>query len=201
MLGKSVRFEKKVKKLLKKEIDAGRLPVPASAARLFHRKGYYSRDRKKDIVFDVSIEITRPGATSASILWIWECKNYTHPVPVDDAEEFESKLSQIGGAKTKGTIITSGAKFQQGTINFAKSKGIGLVRLVPPTFLYVAECRLPASPSEQQAEYRRGLLAGLPASRDCDAYTMNSAGVYAADFEDFFVGEASDISKHDQDSR
>jgi hypothetical protein len=56
-----------------------------------------------------------------------ECKNYSHPVPVDDAEEFFSKVQQVAAANAKG-IIASTASFQSGTRTFAKSKGIGLLR-------------------------------------------------------------------------
>ena len=196
MAGKGFEFEKKVSKLLLDEIAAGRLGILPSSAAVFHRKGYHSKDREGEFVVDVSIEIYRPGATSASIIWVWECKNYGHSVSVDEAEEFYSKLSQIGGAKTKGTIITSGAKFQRGTIRYARSKGIGLVRLVPPvsSMSYVLECGLPLSAEEQQRELRRGLLAGVPASRESDYYTMTGRGVFADELGEFIEEEAEDLS-------
>lgn len=81
----------------------------------------------KNIIFDISIEVFLPGQDSFSILVIFECKNYNHPVPVDDAEEFYAKIQQISGANVKG-IIASTHSFQEGTVNFSKSKGIGLLR-------------------------------------------------------------------------
>ena len=45
-------------------------------------------------------------------------------------EEFHTKLQQIGEDNTKGTFVTSGA-LQRGALNFARSKGIGVVRLLP----------------------------------------------------------------------
>jgi len=56
-----------------------------------------------------------------------DCKNYTHPVPVDDAEEFFTKVQQVAAANAKA-VIASTASFQSGTRAFAKSKGIGLLR-------------------------------------------------------------------------
>lgn len=100
---------------------------PASNCKVFRKKGYFSRDRQTDIIFDISIEISMPGAESYSILMLIECKNYSHSVPVDDVEEFFAKTQQISGANIKAIVAcTSG--FQSGTFAYSKSKGIGLVR-------------------------------------------------------------------------
>lgn len=79
------------------------------------------------IVFDLSVEISFPGASDYSILFVVECKNYRTPVPVDDAEEFFSKLQQISGANVKG-VIASASAFQRGARTYSRSKGIGLLR-------------------------------------------------------------------------
>jgi len=67
------------------------------------------------------------GVTIPYWVWVWECKNYGHKVPVDDAEEFHAKLEQVGADRTKGTMITP-VGFDTGTVEYAKSKGIGLWR-------------------------------------------------------------------------
>lgn len=94
---------------------------------IYKQKGYYSKDREKNIFFDVAIEIAFPGQKNFSILMLIECKNYNHKVPVDDAEEFFAKIQQISGANVKG-IIASTNSFQEGTLKYSKSKGIGLAR-------------------------------------------------------------------------
>ena len=57
-------------------------------------------------------------------------ENYAGAVPVDDVEEFHAKIQQIGEDNTKGTFVTSGA-LQRGALAYAKSKGIGVIRLLP----------------------------------------------------------------------
>jgi Zn-dependent peptidase ImmA (M78 family) len=120
-------LEKRIFDLVQAEIDADRFFFRKQSCKVFAKKGYYSRDRCSNIVFDISIEAYLPGADEYSMLILIECKNYSHPVPVDDAEEFFTKLQQVGAANAKG-IIASPAPFQSGAREFAKAKGIGLMR-------------------------------------------------------------------------
>ncbi|MEQ0777683.1 ImmA/IrrE family metallo-endopeptidase [Paraburkholderia tropica] len=120
-------LEKRIFDLIQTEINADRFFFGKQHCKVFTKKGYYSRDRCSNIIFDVSIEAYLPGAQEYSMLILIECKNYSHPVPVDDAEEFFAKLQQVGAANAKG-IIASPAAFQSGAREFAKSKGMGLLR-------------------------------------------------------------------------
>jgi Zn-dependent peptidase ImmA (M78 family) len=121
------QLEDAIHALLRTEIDAGRFFAKKSSCKLYKRKGYYSEDRKAKIIFDVSIEIYLPGAHEYSVLVLIECKNYTHTVPVNDVEEFYSKVQQVGAANSKA-ILASTAAFQSGTREFAKSTKMGLLR-------------------------------------------------------------------------
>lgn len=125
-------FEAKLVDLLQAELEADRFFAKKECCRLFRKKGYYSKDRQKEIVFDISVEICLPDAPTFSVLVLVECKNYGHAVPVDDAEEFFAKLQQVSGANIKGIIAASSA-FQSGTFTFSKSKGIGLLRYFSET--------------------------------------------------------------------
>lgn len=120
-------LEKRIYDLFKNEIEADRFWAKKQCCKIFLRKGYYSRDRQSQIVFDVSIEIFLPGADEYSSLVLIECKNYGHAVPVDDAEEFFTKVQQVAAANAKA-VIASTASFQSGARTFSKSKGIGLIR-------------------------------------------------------------------------
>lgn len=122
-------FENKVYELFKEELSQDRLFVKGDSCNIYQKKGYYSRDRQSEIIFDISIEVFIPGETEYSFLIIIECKNYSHPVPVDDIEEFYSKLQQISGANVKGIVISPNS-FQSGALNFSKSKGIGIARFI-----------------------------------------------------------------------
>jgi Restriction endonuclease len=118
--------------LFQTEIKTNRFWAKKENCRLFRKKGYHSKDRGDNIVFDLAIEIRLPDARDFSVLVLVECKNYSHPVPVDDAEEFFAKVQQISGANVKA-VIASTASFQSGTRAFAKSKGMGLLRYFDKT--------------------------------------------------------------------
>jgi len=124
------RFEEKVFRAIEAELKGDRLGLSPSSAKIFHKKAYHSKDRGSDIIVDVSIEIWLPAATNYSQLWICECKDYGRPVPVDDIEEFKAKLGQIAGKNVKGVLATSNS-LQSGALSYARSKGIGVVRVLP----------------------------------------------------------------------
>jgi hypothetical protein len=123
-------FEIKVKERLESELQSGKLGIMPECAKVFHHKSYFSQQRNKSIVVDVVIELYREGADTPYLLWVWECKDYTHKVPVDDVEEFHAKVEQIGQHKTKATIVCRNG-FQGGAVTYAQNIGIGLVRMVP----------------------------------------------------------------------
>ena len=113
--------------LLRTQIDADRFIARKDCCRIFHRKGYYSEARKANIVFDISIEISFPGATEYSVLMLIECKNYAKAVPVDDVEEFFAKVQQVGAANAKAIFISSNA-LQSSALTYCKSQGMGVAR-------------------------------------------------------------------------
>lgn len=129
-VAKGDELEDKTFDLLKEELSKGRLGIDAASGKIFKKKGYYSKDREKDIIVDISIEVWPPDAENYSLLWVCECKNYGHKVPVDDVEEFKAKLDQIAGKNVKGVIATKNS-FQSGAISYARNQGIGLVRIMP----------------------------------------------------------------------
>lgn len=120
-------FEDKCYDLIEHAVKNDKLGISASHARVFRKKKYYSDKRKKDIIFDLAIEIWPEDAKNYSMLLIIECKNYrTKDVPVDDVEEFESKVDQVSGKNAKAIMI-SARSFQEGAFNFAKSTGMMLI--------------------------------------------------------------------------
>ena len=130
-MAKGSQYEIQVAEEVEAQLTAGNYGIVLSQAIVRRKPSYFSRDRNKNIVFDVSIEVSRKGGAKPYWIWVWECKNYTHSVPVDDLEEFHAKLSQIGADRTKGSMITP-VGFDSGGIEFAKSTGIGLWRFIPP---------------------------------------------------------------------
>jgi hypothetical protein len=127
---KGTAYEFEVAAAVEVELAQGNLGLDPALANVRRKPSYFSRDRKKDIIFDVSIEVCRKGVLVPYWIWVWECKNYGRTVPVDDAEEFHAKLEQVGADRTKGTMITA-IGFDGGTVEYARSKGIGLWRYIP----------------------------------------------------------------------
>lgn len=109
------------------EIAAHRLFAKPSCCKIRKKPRYYSRDRNNEIEFDVSIEIYLPGMSDFSFVVLIECKNYNKSVPVNDVEEFFCKVQQVAAANSKSIVASKGA-FQASTLEFAKSKKIGLLR-------------------------------------------------------------------------
>lgn len=95
------RFEAHVLELLREELEAGGLALDPKCSSILPKPKYFSRDRRSDIIFDISIEVRMPGATQYSFLFLIECKDYTSPVPVNDIEEFFMKVQQVGAANSK----------------------------------------------------------------------------------------------------
>lgn len=164
--------------LLAAEIEAGRFFVNKDCSRIFRRKGYYSKDRESEIVFDVSIEIYLPDAEDYSILVLVECKNYGHTVPVDDIEEFYTKAQQVGAANTKAIVVTSSA-LQSGALTFAKSKKMGLAR-----YFY---------PDQLKWELRRSPSAsfGTPDANESEVISALTRGDYRSAVFDLFMQSPS----------
>lgn len=123
-------FEKRAYEAIRQAVEARDLGLDPEQCKVLLHPSYYSRDRGKHITVDVAVEIYGRSQTTPSIIWIWECKAYSHPVPVDDIEELHAKLEQIGSDRTKGTVITS-STLQSSALAYAISKGIGVACLLP----------------------------------------------------------------------
>jgi len=112
------------------------LGLSATRSAVYHKKKYFSAARGSAIEFDASIELTLKDAESPFLIWLWECKDYNREVGVEDVEEFDSKIRQIGEHNTKGTVVTRQG-FRKSAIEFAKSRGIGLARLFAAEQLHI----------------------------------------------------------------
>lgn len=60
------RFEAHVLELLREELEAGGLALDPKCSSILPKPKYFSRDRRSDIIFDISIEVRMPGATQYS---------------------------------------------------------------------------------------------------------------------------------------
>jgi len=121
-------FEIEVRDHIQASINAGDLGIDAALAVVRHKGKYWSDKREDTIITDVSVELYRPKQKDFWFLWVIECKDLGKLVPVDDVEEFYSKLAQISA--NKGTMA-SRQGFSKGCTTFARKSGIGLFRLTP----------------------------------------------------------------------
>ncbi|AEE49977.1 restriction endonuclease [Haliscomenobacter hydrossis] len=121
-------FENLAYAIIKQKLENFELGIIPSQSTVFQQKGYFSRDRDDEIVFDISIEVKLPHSDKYFVLYLIECKNYAKNVPIDDLEEFHSKVSQVSGLNVKGMFITNKG-FSSGAYKYARSKGISLVEV------------------------------------------------------------------------
>lgn len=141
---KGDKFEARVFTAVKRMISDGQFFCTPDACRVLRKRGYFSKDRDNEIIFDISVEIYIPGRSAYSVLILIECKDYGSPVPVNDAEEFFAKIDQVSGANVKGLIVSTNS-FAQGTLQYCKSKGIGLARYYDKSTLKWILDRSPSS--------------------------------------------------------
>lgn len=187
---KGNKLEDDVYTLFSEMISEGRFFAKSEYCQIHKKKGYYSKDREKEIIFDVSIEITLPGQSTRSLLVLIECKNYEHRVPVDDVEEFFTKSQQISPSNTKSIVVSTNA-FQEGAFNFARSKGIGLLRYFNPERLDWVLTRSPSSMTPwnvaktDSSSARQGLHFQDYISRYFDCYGF-AGDVYTNSLNQFF---------------
>ena len=129
------------------------------------------------------------------MLWLVECKHYGHPVSVDDVEEFYAKVQQVAAAKSKAIIVTTNS-FQSGAFEFARSKGIGLLRLFPKSEFKWELYRSPSSlPMSRSLSRDWDILSGLTQedyhSRRFDFF-CSAEDVFTYSLHDFFLALSSD---------
>lgn len=126
---------------IRRELRKKRFGLIPECCQVFHQRAYFSRDRNADILVDVAIEVTLPGAPAPLFVWVWESKNHSSPLSVDHVEEFHAKLQQIGADRTKGTIALRG-EIQKSALEYAVAKGIGIARFLPSNRIqFVQFCR------------------------------------------------------------
>ena len=127
---KGDNFEARVFEILRTMVISNELPINGNYSKVFRKKEYYSQQRKSNIVVDISVECTLPGEQQPSLYLMVECKDYKHPIPVNDVEEFFAKTQQITGLNVKAIMVTTNV-LQEGALNFAITNGIRVMRIKP----------------------------------------------------------------------
>ena len=188
-------LEKSIFDLFTSFVESGQFWGNSSMSQVFRKKGYYSRAREKDIIFDVAVEVRLPGADRFSQVTLIECKNYTHSVPVDDVEEFFAKVQQVAPANAKG-VLASTAPFQEGTVKYAKAQGIALLRYFDASNFKWELYRSPSVTAfKRHHSIDEHVLEGLSSERfvstTFDMYMQSPSGLTNSVW-DFFEGMLTD---------
>jgi hypothetical protein len=123
-----------------------------------HKKVYTGRVSHRNIIVDVSFNYSIAGS---DLLFLIECKLYSHSVSVDDVEEFHSKIDDIGAHK--GIMVTT-IGYQSGAIKTAKGRGIALALLTTEyqkgELIYVVNVAGPVQPPSQNERFWQGNFRG-----------------------------------------
>lgn len=180
-------LEQRIFELIKKELHNDSFPIKRANCKVFKKKGYYSKDREREIIFDVSVEVYCPGSDKYSFLILVECKNYKSPVKVEEVEEFFAKAQQVAAANSKAVVATS-SSFQSGARTFAKSKGIALLRYFDPENHQLVLHRSPSTSvygtgAETLAQGEEALSHEAFRSRFFDVYFQSASRVTNSLFE------------------
>ena len=132
---------------------------------VYHQRIYTGRVSLRKIKVDISFNYQIAGA---DLLFIVECKRYAHQVPVDDVEEFHSKIDDIGAHK--GIMVTT-VGFQEGAVKTAKGRGIALALLTsedqPGELRYVVNSAKSLKRIPKNMGFWQGNLKGPLDSYDC----------------------------------
>lgn len=152
-----------------------RLKLSPTQTKLFRKKSYPSRKQNINVVAtDISIELWPPQAANYSTLWVCVYKNYDHVLPLSDLEDFKIKLNQIGG-NIKG-VIASGNALQHEALDFARTNGIGVIRILPNDRVrWVIEKSNMASDGREEKANAREITTGLTSQN----YTGQNHNLYA----------------------
>lgn len=131
---KGDRLENKLYEIVKEQIDRDDFSFGRkSQLTLYQKKSYYSHDRDDNIIFDVVVEMSDPRKKDNQkphITIIFECKNYSSSVGVNDVEEFFAKTQGVikDAGMVKPVFVTN-ARLQSGAFNYLKNKGMGYIAL------------------------------------------------------------------------
>ncbi|WP_340620769.1 restriction endonuclease [Xenorhabdus siamensis] len=104
---KGNKFENEVFLLIQEYVNSGNTWLNPNLCTFHQKKPYSSKERESNIIVDISIECFIKGKEKYSQLVIIECKNYSSSIPVDDIEEFNSKMRQIVGSNVKGMFFSN----------------------------------------------------------------------------------------------
>jgi Zn-dependent peptidase ImmA (M78 family) len=116
--------------------------------KIYKKKGYYCAERKRDIVFDVVIELFRKGRDRPHSYVVFECKNHTRAIQERDVTDFSDKIGRLFQNAIKGVVVVS-SSLQSGAENVARNRKMGIVKFAEHGLEVIAD-RKSRSPFESE---------------------------------------------------
>jgi RNA polymerase sigma factor (sigma-70 family) len=174
-MNETAAFELEVRNAVARQLP--RLGVKAEC--VFRNKSYPSKNAGSSIEADLAIEIAA-GEGKPPLLWIWECKDFSRPVGVEDVESFCAKLQDINAGDIRGTIV-SRSPFTKAALEYSRAHSIGAARFTP-------QQRTDANPAEPRSHEEDVLGA--------DEWSFLWASISVV-FRHWFVDWSSGLSPED----
>jgi len=115
--------------IIEKLIEDQRLGILKDCIRIYNKKDkkYPSKLKgRSDVEFDLTIEVWAPGAPKYSMIYIFECKNYKHRVPIGQIKKFHSDITETHGVNAKGILISS-SPLEKGAFEFAEANDMMVI--------------------------------------------------------------------------
>lgn len=115
--------------IIKKLIDEKRLGLLKECIKIYTKKEkkYPSKLKgRSDVEFDLTVEVWAPNAPKYSMIYIFECKNYNHRVPIIQIKKFHSDILETHGVNAKGVLI-SNFPLQKGAFEYAEANDIMVI--------------------------------------------------------------------------
>lgn len=121
-------FEDRVYKIINDLITREEFGVLPKCCKIQRKKKYPSVTLNDKIEFDLSIEVTFPGAKEYSNLYLIEIKDYKGKIPGSDLSEFVHDVRAVAGLNVKA-IFVSTTDLQPRAMNIAKSEKIMWIKV------------------------------------------------------------------------
>ena len=131
--GRSLEHE--VAALVQRMLDSGELPYRRELVTFRPKAKYYSGTRKAYVDFENVLEVYMkdnfgaPDAQPTHVVF-FECKDHGRNVEVSKVDEVLGRLNHSFGFAMKAFMVTRKG-FAIGALETARSKGIGLIKIMP----------------------------------------------------------------------
>lgn len=162
--------------------------------KVYKKKRYYCVERKRDVVFDVVIELFRKGRDLPHSYVVFECKNHARAIQERDVTDFSDKIGRLFQNAIKGVVVVS-SSLQSGAENVARSRKMGIVKFSEFGLEVIADRK---STSYVELEFVRSQITrterhtkSLKFAAYYDGRFFCSVDQFLAHIDPFCVGQAS----------